>query len=116
MTEYDVQFLDPQKIKFLHTVQEPTQAIPFMDFDFEEQGNPRTLACLAYSFERKFFYGQIRQSETDDGMLDLVGDATNHQVDVLLAILPQERKDRIAELQAFFDENGSFPSLSQPRI
>jgi hypothetical protein len=43
-------------------------------------------------------------------MFDMSADATKAQMDILLAAIPQERMDRIAELQQFFDENSSFPS------
>lgn len=105
-------FLDRNKVRFLLTAQEPSDDIPFMDLDFEVEGDLRSQACLAYSFEKQSFYAQIRQSETDDGMFEDAADATKEQTANLLDALPAERKDRIAELQAYFNDNKAFPQNS----
>jgi hypothetical protein len=107
-------FLDPSKVKFLFCAQEPSADIPFMDMDFEFEGDLRSQACLAYDFEKQSFYGQIRQSETDDGMFAYAEDATKKQLEILLEKLPEDRRVRIAELQAYFNQNKDFPS-SGPR-
>jgi hypothetical protein len=104
----DTLFLDASKVRFLLTASEPSDDIPYMDIDLEE-GDLRSQATLAYDFTKKSWYGAIRQSETEDGMFDKSADATKAQMDILLAAIPQERMDRIAELQQYFDENSSFP-------
>lgn len=103
-------FLDPSKVKFLLCAQEPSTDIPYMDLDFEFEGDLRSQACLAYDFQKQSFYAQIRQSETDDGMFEYAADATKKQLEILLEKLPADRKERIAELQAYYNENREFPS------
>lgn len=103
-------FLDPSKVKFLLCAQEPSSDIPYMDLDFEFEGYLCSQACLAYDFDKQSFYGQIRQSETDNGMFEYAADATKRQLEILLEKLPEERKERIAELQAYYNENKGFPS------
>jgi hypothetical protein len=108
-------FLDQSKVKFLLCAHEPSNDIPYMDLDFEVEGDLRSQACLAYDFNKQSFYGQIRQSETDDSIFEHAADATRAQMDILLAVLPEERTERIAELQAYFNENKSFPT-SGPKL
>jgi hypothetical protein len=103
-------FTDPSKVKFLLCAQEPSSDIPYMDMDFEFEGDPRSQACLTYDFINQSYYGQIRQSETDEGMFEYVADVTKRQLEILLEKLPEARKDRITELQVYFNENKEFPA------
>jgi hypothetical protein len=47
-------------------------------------------------------------------MFEYAADATKRQLEILLENLPEERRERIGELQAYYNENKDFPS-SGPR-
>lgn len=113
--DFDDLFLDQTKVKFTLTNQEPSDNVPHIDLDLEVEGDLSSMATLSYSFETKSWCGVIRQSQADDASFDFDAPATGQQLDNLLRAVPEERMAHIHGLQAYFDENGSFPAKG-PRL
>lgn len=108
LQDFDHLFLDPAKIRLTTTSHEPSDDVPHIDFDLEVEGDLRSCATLSYSFEDRRWVAQIRQSDSDDGPFDRAADATRQQIEILIAALPQERRDHVAELSASYDQGGAF--------